>query len=138
MIQTAKLTLIIALITAATWLAGCAASNDDPSTGSDLTIALDYPEPAAVGETTLLVTLTDASGEPAPDATVNVRGDMTHAGMQPEFGEVGESGDGVYTVPFEWTMGGDWVVTVEVETEEGETAEETFELTVDGPMEMGN
>ena len=130
-------TVLLAAVLAAL-LVGCGVARNDSSTGGNLNIALDYPEPAAVGETTLLVTLIDVSGDPVSGATVNVRGDMTHAGMQPKFGEVGESADGVYTIPFEWTMGGDWVVTVEVETAEAETAKETFELTVDGPMEMGN
>ncbi len=130
-------TVLLAAVLAAL-LVGCGVARNDSSTGGNLDIALNYPEPAAVGETTLLVTLIDASGEPVSDATVNVRSDMTHAGMQPEFGEVSESADGVYAVPFAWTMGGDWVVTVEAETADGESAEETFELTVDGPMEMGN
>ncbi|MCG8353237.1 MAG: FixH family protein [Chloroflexales bacterium] len=137
-----KATTLIALLAAMLLLVGCnAAVADNAPNDGGLTIALDYPTPAAIGETTLLVTLTDAGGAPVLDATVNVRGDMTHAGMQPVFGEASAGEAGVYSVPFEWTMGGDWVVTITAEAASGATSEQSFDLTVDGEMstmEMGN
>ncbi|MBI5670939.1 MAG: FixH family protein [Chloroflexi bacterium] len=69
-------------------------------------------EPLAVGATTLLVSLTDSSGRPIDGATLRVHGDMDHAGMVSVDREVKDSANGEYRVPFEWTMGGGWIVTV--------------------------
>ena len=38
---------------------------------------------------------------------------------------------GVYRVPFQWTMSGDWIVTVAVILPNGETHKKTFDFTVD-------
>ena len=61
-----------------------------------------------------------------------MRGDMTHAGMQPVSGvaEQGTGSNGEYRVPFYWTMGGDWIVTVNVKLVSGETYTKTFDFTV--------
>lgn len=90
------------------------------------------PEPLAVGETTLIVTLQDASGTPIDGATLQVHGDMDHEGMTPIDREVSESINGEYRVPFEWTMGGGWIVTVtaRLPANGGEVAE-TFNFFVE-------
>ena len=60
-----------------------------------------------VGETNLLVSVVDAEGKPVEGATVNVIGNMNHAGMVPVVVEnITAFTDGNYVVPFEWTMGG--------------------------------
>ncbi|MGV2434509.1 MAG UNVERIFIED_CONTAM: FixH family protein [Anaerolineae bacterium] len=60
-----------------------------------------------VGETNLLVSVVDAEGKPVEGATVNVIGNMNHAGMVPVVVEnITALTDGNYVVPFEWTMGG--------------------------------
>ncbi len=94
-------------------------------------------ESLAVGETVLHITLKDASNEPINNATLNVKGDMSHAGMTPVLAEGISGGEnGVYTTPFEWTMGGEWIVTVNVELSDGGTASKQFNLTVTGKMDM--
>lgn len=70
------------------------------------------PEGLAVGNTTLVVTLKTTSGSPIDGATLQVHGDMDHEGMASVDREVSESTGGEYRVPFEWTMGGGWIVTV--------------------------
>lgn len=92
----------------------------------------------AVGETMLTITLTDANGEPINDASLNIQGDMTHGGMVPVIRDVEGGEDGVYTVPFEWTMGGDWIVTVLAVLSDGTEVEENFDLSVasEGDMAM--
>jgi hypothetical protein len=69
-------------------------------------------DPPTVGVTTLLITLTDPAGKPVDNATINVRGDMHHAGMIPEFGEADTSTDGVYEIPFNWSMAGSWILEI--------------------------
>lgn len=81
----------------------------------------------AVGETMLMVTLTDSEGNPVNDATLEVKGDMSHAGMQPVLAEASSGEAGVYSVPFEWTMGGDWIVTVDATLADGTTVSEQFD-----------
>lgn len=103
---------------------------DDSGISMDLTA-----ESTEVGKTTLRITLEDAQGTPINDATLDVKGDMTHAGMVPVLAnDVTNGQDGVYEIPFEWTMGGDWIVTVEATLADGRTISRRFDLTVSGGM----
>jgi hypothetical protein len=102
------------LVISALLLSACGSQNATPIV-EDLILQLDVePNPPAVGETTLLVTVLDADGLPIEDATVAVHGNMDHEGMTPVDDETSESVDGVYRVPFEWTMGGRWILDVTV------------------------
>ncbi len=76
------------------------------------------------------VTLTDAGGRPVEDAVVSLRGDMHHAGMVPVEAVGTHNGGGVYSADFEWTMAGDWFVTVTAERPDGTAASQTFDYTV--------
>ena len=69
-------------------------------------------EPLAIGETHLVVTLAQADGTPIDDAELQIVGNMDHAGMIPVERAIQGGEAGRYTVPFEWTMGGGWIVTV--------------------------
>lgn len=94
-------------------LAACGTQVAVQPTASNVTIAVQVEsEPPAVGTETLIVTLKDGSGAPIDGATLQVRGDMDHAGMMAVEREVRDSAGGSYQVPFEWTMGGGWIVTV--------------------------
>ena len=108
----------------------------------DVEIALAVEdENLSVGEATLVVTVTDEDDNPVTDATVEVRGDMDHAGMVPVIPEpVTENEDGVYRIPFEWTMGGDWIVIVEVTLTDDTVAAQEFEYVIsgDGDMDMSD
>lgn len=89
------------------------------------------PDPSTAGDSTLMVTVKDEDGNPIDDATVAVHGDMDHEGMIPVGGESAAGQDGMYHIPFEWTMGGGWILDVTV-TLPGNAgiATETFELNV--------
>ncbi|MCC6616336.1 MAG: FixH family protein [Anaerolineae bacterium] len=95
----------------------------------DITVQLD-PDPPQIGDAELVVTVMNAQGEPVDDAHINVRGDMNHAGMRPVLREVESGETGVYRIPFEWTMGGDWIVDVEVTLPDGTVARRRFDYTV--------
>jgi hypothetical protein len=116
--------LIFALL-----LAGCRQSAQNQT--SDIDIAL-RAEPLAVGETMLHITLTGADGQPVSAQKIDVRGDMNHAGMQPVLADTSDGENGAYEVPFEWTMSGDWIVTVKATMTDGTVAEERFDLSVTG------
>ena len=125
-----KLKLTLLLLIAALALAGCARASDQIA-GGDVAITLaTQPDPAVVGDATLIITLADADGNPIEDAALNVKGDMNHAGMVPVLAgraAVRPASD----LPFEWTMPGDWIVTVEATLPDGSTAVERFELSVE-------
>lgn len=118
--------LAVLLVFALT-LAGCRQSAQTST--ADISIAL-RAESLAVGETTLHITLTDASGQPVSAQKIEVRGDMTHAGMQPVLAASSTGENGVYDLPFEWTMSGDWIVTVKATMADGTVAEKRFDLSV--------
>lgn len=114
-------------------LAACRQSQQTtPQGASAISIELAAaPEPLTTGETTLLITLKDANSQPIRDARLEVRGDMTHAGMQPVTAIADEDpADGIYRIPFQWTMSGDWIVTVTVTLPNGDTHKKTFDFTV--------
>lgn len=119
----------------------CGGRQSQQTADDGYTMTLE-PMANAVGETMLMITLTTADGTPIDDADLTVRGDMTHAGMTPVTREVSGGTDGIFTVPFEWTMAGDWFVTVDAALPDGETISRRFEdISIDGEggmdMDMG-
>jgi hypothetical protein len=126
------LTLSILLLLAACRQSAQSTPTPQATAPDDIVITLEVePAPPAVGDTVLVITVRTAAGEAVDDAAIAVRGDMNHAGMTPVFGEVEGGSDGVYRVPFEWTMGGDWIITVDVTLTNGEIVSRTFDLSVD-------
>lgn len=111
-------------------LPACGGRNSQQTTAEDIRLIVAV-ESTTVGQTTLLVTVTDAAGTPINDATVSVKGDMSHAGMVPVLADVTGGENGVYEMPFEWTMGGDWVVTVEATLPDGRSTSQQFNFTID-------
>ncbi len=83
------------------------------------------------GPAVVHVEVRDEAGNPVQDAAVRVRGDMSHAGMTPVLGEAMRVRDGVYDIPIEWTMGGDWVLTVDAELPDGRRATDRFNVGVE-------
>lgn len=128
------LALVGALLFTAYSTTGCRQSlQPTPTPSADVNIALDTnPAPPTMGEAILQVTLTDGAGAPIDGASIAVRGNMNHAGMIPYIPEPVTAGEGgVYLIPFEWTMGGDWIVTVEAVLAGGELITRTFDVSVE-------
>ncbi len=130
--RAALLGLGLALFTAACAAPVAAPSAPPPDDGLVITILT----PAAGKETaTLVVQVTDRDGAPVTDATVALEGDMNHAGMVPVIADaVTDDADGVadgrYTLPFRFTMLGDWILTVTVTRDDGSTATRTINAQV--------
>jgi len=61
---------------------------------------------------------------------MSLRGDMTHAGMAPVLEDAEEVGEGLYRASFEWTMAGDWVITVSGKLDDGRTIRREFQVSV--------
>jgi hypothetical protein len=102
----------------------------DPLADVELTFAVE-PSPAAVGPARLTFTLTDASGAPVPAESFGLRSDMTHAGMAPILAAGTEVAPGEYRVELEWSMAGDWVLTVEALLADGRSLTRAIPLTVE-------
>lgn len=117
------------LLLLALGLMGCRQSALTPQNQPEMQIELvTEPNPPRVGVGTVTVNVHDAQGNVVENATVTVRGDMSHAGMQPVFGEAQPSAGGVYPFEFNWNMGGDWYLTVTVALSDGTQVERTFDF----------
>lgn len=100
------------------------------STDFNLTVRTE-PETLAVGETTLILSLTTSTGTAVDGANLKIHGDMDHQGMAPIDFEVHDSSNGEYHVPFEWTMGGGWIVQITARMQDGNEISKKFEFFVD-------
>jgi hypothetical protein len=108
---------------------------DDEALDVQLVVNLD-PDPPLFGRPCrVVVTVLAADGKPINDARLEIRGDMTHAGMVPVVVKVTEGVEGAYSTAFEWTMAGDWVLTVRAELHDGRVARRQFEIAVGVPGE---
>lgn len=112
-------------------LAACG-TQDNPETAVNLDIQLRIePESPSVGESLLYIEIKDAAGQAITDAQVLVVGNMSHEGMAAVEGSASSNENGVYSIPFEWTMGGDWFLDVTVTlANNGGTVEKRFEVFV--------
>lgn len=121
------------LLAGGVWLLSCTAGG--PVTSEDgLQITL-LPSPEGMAADTMAVLVTDAEGAPVTDAVVRLEGNMNHAGMVPVItdgvrDEADGAADGVYQVPFAFTMLGDWIITVTVEQADGTTITRDVEVQV--------
>ena len=114
-------------------ITGCDTNEPTKATITDINMTLRVePDPPAVGESTLIVTLKDTSGQPINNAALGARGDMGHDGMEPFEGKSNTGTNGEYHIPFQWTMGGDWKVIVEATLPDGQGVfKKSFDLFVE-------
>ena len=137
--MTKHLYRILLLILVALTAVACRQDTTVSAENINLDVAVDE---LLVGETTMTVTVTDAESNAIENpGTLNVRGDMDHAGMVPVIVDVEDSTDGVFSVPFEWTMGGAWTVTATLTLSDDATVSQTFDyeiLAEDSDMDMSD
>jgi hypothetical protein len=112
-------------------LLGAACSRGaDGSDNADIEATLGIsPSPPAVGPAQLTLRLTGPDSSPISGAVLEIEGNMIHAGMQPVFVEVVEDEPGRYlSRGFEFTMGGDWAITISGELADGSEFRRTFDV----------
>lgn len=120
----------------ALFIAACTVPAAAPSTAPDDGLVITILAPAAGKDTdALIVQITEPGGAPVTDATVALEGDMNHAGMVPVIADAvtddaDGAADGRYTVPFGFTMLGDWILTVKVTRGDGSSATRTINAQV--------
>lgn len=128
-----RTTFFAALVAVLFLAAACRQAEPQTASSADVSITMAVePQPAAVGTSTLTGTVTGANGAAVGNVKVAARGDMSHAGMVPVTGEAETGADGSYTIPFEWTMAGDWFVDITVTLPDGQTVQERFDVSVSG------
>ncbi len=111
-------------------LAACRGEPGNDAPGFSLRISL-VPTPPIEGPTRVVVEIRDPEGEPVEGARVRLRGDMAHAGMIPVEEALVDEGAGRYAhSSFDFTMGGDWILTTTVELPDGRGMERTQEVRV--------
>jgi hypothetical protein len=120
------------LVVALLLLVGCGRIQNERFTGaaeaaSAISIEVEaLPTTAVVGSPDELAIIVRRDNEPIEGASVQVEGNMTHAGMEPLFVQATETAPGDYRAAIEWTMGGEWFLRVRATLPDGTTAEETF------------
>jgi len=116
-------------------LAGCGRISRQGDQAADVTMTLTvHPDPPGVGPANMTLSLTGADGSPIDGAKIEIKGDMTHAGMQPVLAQAEARESGTYETSFEWTMGGDWIVSVTADLPDGRTTTRQFTYTVEGDI----
>jgi hypothetical protein len=100
-----------------------------PSESPDLTLIPEVsPQPPRVGQVTIVLRLTDASGKPVSGARLALEGNMSHAGMAPVFANAVELGAGRYQAIVDLPMAGDWSVAVHLTLADGRQFDRQFEI----------
>lgn len=126
--------LTLLLVVGAVVATAACRQSDSPDTESVAAITLETdPLSPEVGRAVMLVSVALPDGTPVEGAVVALRGDMSHAGMQPVLVDAAEVGGGVYRADFEWTMAGDWIVTVTARLPDGNEARQEFSFAVAAP-----
>ncbi len=126
--------ILLALLLSLT-LVGCGriSRQGDQAADVNMTLAV-HPDPPGVGPAHITLSLTGADGSPIDGAKIQIKGDMTHAGMQPVLAQAKGRESGKYETSFEWTMGGDWIVSVTADLPDGRTTARQFTYTVEGDI----
>ncbi|MDE2856772.1 MAG: copper chaperone PCu(A)C [Chloroflexota bacterium] len=95
-----------------------------------------------VGQSQISVSARDKNGNAIENpGAILLRGDMDHAGMAPVFAESNQAVNGVFSLPFEWTMAGDWILEASLTLDSGEAHTESFRYEIhypDGDRELPN
>ncbi|MDH5526572.1 MAG: FixH family protein [Nitrospirota bacterium] len=123
---------------AALLCAACTAPADHTGTAGTYTVTVRAePNPAALGDTHLTVTVTDANGKAVPDAMVTAR--MFMAGMPMNTDDDllpgTPQGKGRYVAAGEFSMGGNWQVEVSVTPDNGKSVTATFPYTIEWKLD---
>lgn len=123
--------LLLAISLVALLLVGCRQSSSPTATDKGYTLTLiNDPNPPVVGLGTLTIALKDPQGNPVTDATLEIRGDMSHAGMIPSFAKPLVKTGSDYPFSMEWTMSGEWIITVNATLTDNTSLKQTFTLEV--------
>ncbi len=107
-------------------------SSSSTAQADGLKARVEFDQNAKLGPAVITVYVLD-NNKAVSGASVEVTGDMTHAGMVPVISEALETETGLYkTKDFEFTMAGDWILTTVIKTDDGKKLTVEDRLTVKG------
>lgn len=113
-----KLIFVIGLLfSAAIFLAACSAGTTPENTTSEKPVNIQVasnPNPAMMGNVTLTLIITDENGQPIEGARVDVSVDHTDMTGMSMGGSATEQGGGKYAINANFSMTGNWKMTVYV------------------------
>lgn len=108
---------LILLLLVSVMLAACGSTATPLATEASalVTISLQTtPEPPAVGEVSLIFHVLDESGQPVSEADFDVIADHTDMSGMTMHGKASDQGDGFYAITTNFSMPGNWKLTVQV------------------------
>ena len=116
--------MLVALSVLLAACGGAATPAESPST-KQVNIKLETnPSPAMKGDMELVLTITDANGNPIEGAKVDVSADHTDMAGMGMSGLATEQGGGKYSIKANFSDSGDWVLTIYVRNGELDYKEE--------------
>lgn len=128
-----RLFLVSLLVVLTVLLAACGARATSAADTSSKPVNIKVesnPSPAGVGDAELILTITDAKGSPIEGARVDVSADhtdMTGMGMN---GAATDQGAGRYSINANFSMTGNWKLSVYVRNDAGLDYKEDIEFKV--------
>ena len=126
-----KLVFVSLLVLVSILLAACAGSATPDSSAKPVNIKVESdPSPAVVGDAELVLTVTDANGNPIEGARVDVSADHTDMSGMGMSGAATDQGSGRYSIHANFSMTGNWKLTVYVRNDEGLDYEEDIDFKV--------
>lgn len=121
------------LVAISVLLAACGGSAGPAAEGSAKLVNIKVesnPSPAVVGDSELIFTLTDASGNAIEGARVDVSADHTDMSGMGMSGAATHQGSGRYSINANFSMTGNWKLTVYVRNDAGLDYKEDIEFQV--------
>ena len=128
-----KLVFVGLLVFLSVLLAACGGSATRAPEGSAKPVNIKVesnPTPAVVGDAELIFTITDASGNPIEGARVDVSADHTDMSDMGMSGAATDQGSGRYSINANFSMKGNWKLTVYVRNDAGLDYKEDIEFKV--------
>jgi hypothetical protein len=117
----------LVLCAVAAWLVtGCSKPID--SSPAVTVEHLISPDPAQVGEATVVLKLAGSAAKPVSGARITLEADMSHAGMAPVFDEAMETEPGRYQGHLKFGMAGEWVILLHIRLPGGQKLERQFNV----------
>jgi hypothetical protein len=103
-------------------LAACGGNNSQATVqpvpaSTNISLATN-PNPARVGDVELRFTVTDASDQPVTGASFDVFADHTDMSGMTMHGTATEQGNGVYSITANFSMTGNWKLSIEVKKDD--------------------
>jgi YtkA-like len=115
----------------AVFLAFAALSGCRSRPGTDVKwVCRVLPEPPRVGPEDVQISLLDSRNQLIPGAQISIEANMSHPGMQPLFAHASARGDTTYRAALNFSMPGDWVLSLHATLSDGASADAQLPLTV--------